>query len=142
MTLPPQESMTPAPQQRKPPLSPSKGRPPFTAIVHPPNPRRALVVGAADAACWAMQRALVEVLVKKGLMSKGTLCEEVRANYLAEREMIGEEAATHLRIWMQQIVYGYPPVAIEWLTGLMAHLILEHAQISSPALRTEAGHDH
>ena len=28
------------------------------------------------------------------------------------------------------------------LTGLMARLILEHAQISSPALRTEAGHDH
>ena len=27
-------------------------------------------------------------------------------------------------------------------TGLMARLILEHAQISSPALRTEAGHDH
>ena len=28
------------------------------------------------------------------------------------------------------------------LTGLMARLILEHAQISSHALRTEAGHDH
>jgi hypothetical protein len=28
------------------------------------------------------------------------------------------------------------------LTGLMARLILEHAQISSPALRTEGGHDH
>jgi hypothetical protein len=28
------------------------------------------------------------------------------------------------------------------LTGLMVRLILEHAQISSPALRTEAGHDH
>jgi hypothetical protein len=28
------------------------------------------------------------------------------------------------------------------LTGLMARLILEHAQISSPALRTGAGHDH
>jgi hypothetical protein len=28
------------------------------------------------------------------------------------------------------------------LTGLMARLILEHAQISSPALRTEAGYDH
>jgi hypothetical protein len=28
------------------------------------------------------------------------------------------------------------------LTGLMARLILEHAQISSPAQRTEAGHDH
>ena len=38
-----------------------------------------LVVGAADAACWVMQRTLVELLVKKGLMSKRTLCEEVRA---------------------------------------------------------------
>ena len=28
------------------------------------------------------------------------------------------------------------------LTGLMARLILEHAQISGAALRTEAGHDH
>ena len=28
------------------------------------------------------------------------------------------------------------------LTGLMARLILEHAQIGSPALQTEAGHDH
>ena len=28
------------------------------------------------------------------------------------------------------------------LTGLMARLILEHAQISSPALRTGAFHDH
>jgi hypothetical protein len=28
------------------------------------------------------------------------------------------------------------------LTGLMVRLILEHAQICSPALRTEAGHAH
>ena len=28
------------------------------------------------------------------------------------------------------------------LIGLMVRLILEHAQISSPTLRTEAGHDH
>jgi hypothetical protein len=28
------------------------------------------------------------------------------------------------------------------LTGLMARLILEHAQIGSSAVRTEAGHDH
>ena len=28
------------------------------------------------------------------------------------------------------------------LTGLMMRLILEHAQISSPTLQTEAGHDH
>src|ERR1700716_211530 len=28
------------------------------------------------------------------------------------------------------------------LTGLMGRLVLKHAPISSPALRTEAGHDH
>jgi hypothetical protein len=39
-------------------------------------------------------------LANKGLMSKRTLCEELRANYVAEREKIGEEAAAHLRIWM------------------------------------------
>jgi hypothetical protein len=50
-----------------------------------------------------MQRTLVELLVKKGLMSKRTLCEEVRANYVAEREKIGEEAAGHLKIWMQEL---------------------------------------
>ena len=32
--------------------------------------------------------------------------------------------------------------ARDTLTGLMVRLILEHAQISSPALRTGAGHDH
>ena len=35
-----------------------------------------------------------------------------------------------------------PQETRDTLTGLMARLILEHAQISSPALRTEAGHDH
>ena len=30
-----------------------------------PNPRRALVVGAADAAYWVMQRTLVELLVRR-----------------------------------------------------------------------------
>jgi hypothetical protein len=68
-----------------------------------PNSRRALVVGAADAACGAMQRTLVELLVEKGLMSKKTLCKAVRANYLAHRDEIGEEAAAHLRIWMQEL---------------------------------------
>ncbi len=28
------------------------------------------------------------------------------------------------------------------LTGLLARLILEHARIGAPAVRTEAGHDH
>ena len=67
------------------------------------NSRRALVVGAADAACWAMQRTLVGLLVQKGLMSKETLCEEVRANYFAHRHEIGEEAAASLRVWMRQL---------------------------------------
>ena len=35
-----------------------------------------------------------------------------------------------------------PEETRDTLTGLMARLILEHAQISSPAVRTEAGHDH
>jgi hypothetical protein len=35
-----------------------------------------------------------------------------------------------------------PKETRDMLTGLMARLILEHAQISSPALRTEAGHDY
>ena len=35
-----------------------------------------------------------------------------------------------------------PEEARGTLTGLMARLILEHAQISRPALRTEGGHDH
>jgi hypothetical protein len=35
-----------------------------------------------------------------------------------------------------------PEETRDMLTGLMVRLILEHAQISSPALRTEAGHDH
>src|SRR3981081_94785 len=34
-----------------------------------------------------------------------------------------------------------PEETRDTLTGLMVRLILEHAQISSPALRTEAGHD-
>jgi hypothetical protein len=35
-----------------------------------------------------------------------------------------------------------PEETRDTLTGLMARLILEHAQISSHTLRTEAGHDH
>ena len=35
-----------------------------------------------------------------------------------------------------------PEETRDTLTGLMVRLILEHAQISSRALRTEAGHDH
>ena len=35
-----------------------------------------------------------------------------------------------------------PEETRDTLTGLMVRLILEHAQISSPDLRTEAGHDH
>jgi len=35
-----------------------------------------------------------------------------------------------------------PEETRDTLTGLMARLILEHAQIGRPALRGEAGHDH
>ena len=35
-----------------------------------------------------------------------------------------------------------PEETRDTLTGLMARLILEHAQISSPAVQTEAGDDH
>ena len=35
-----------------------------------------------------------------------------------------------------------PEETRDTLTGLMARLILEHAQITSPAFRTEAGDDH
>ena len=35
-----------------------------------------------------------------------------------------------------------PEETRDTLTGLMARLILEHAQISSPAVRAEAGDDH
>ena len=35
-----------------------------------------------------------------------------------------------------------PEETRDTLTGLMVQLILEHAQISSRALRTGAGHDH
>jgi hypothetical protein len=37
---------------------------------------------------------------------------------------------------------GLPEETRGTLTGLMTRLILEHAQISSAALRTETGHDH
>ena len=96
-----EEGIALAPQQttKSMPLPPRQKRDP-AKFNHSPNPRRALVLGASDAACWAMQRALVDLLVNKGLMSKRTLCEELRANYVAEREKSGEEAAAHLRIWM------------------------------------------
>ena len=35
-----------------------------------------------------------------------------------------------------------PEETRETLTGLMARLILEHVQISSPGVRTEGGYDH
>jgi hypothetical protein len=35
-----------------------------------------------------------------------------------------------------------PEETRDTLTGLMARLLLEHAQISSPAVQTEAGDDH
>ena len=73
------------------------------AIDYPSNPQRDLVVGAADAACWAMQRTLVDMLVEKGLITERALCDEVRAIYLAQRDMLGEEGAAHMRAWMKQL---------------------------------------
>ena len=35
-----------------------------------------------------------------------------------------------------------PEETRDTLTGLMARLILEHARIGNPAVRTEDGHDH
>jgi hypothetical protein len=56
-----------------------------------------------DAACWTMQRTLVDMLVEKALMTERALCDEVRTIYLAQREMLGEEGAAHLRAWMRQL---------------------------------------
>jgi hypothetical protein len=50
-----------------------------------------------------MQRTLVYMLIRKGLMTEPALCDEVRAIYLAQREMLGEDGAAHLRAWMRQL---------------------------------------
>jgi hypothetical protein len=50
-----------------------------------------------------MQRTLVTMLVEKGLMTERALCDEVRAIYLAQREMLGKEGAAHMTAWMQQL---------------------------------------
>ena len=101
--LTPRQRAKTAPQNEKPPLPTFEESPPPAPIDYPPNPRRALVVGAADAACWAMQRRLVHILVTKGLMTELALCDEVRAIYLAQRDMLGEEGAAHMRAWMKQL---------------------------------------
>jgi hypothetical protein len=89
--LTPRQRAKTAPQNEKPPRLTSEKSPPPAPIDYPPNPRRALVVGAADAACWAMQRRLVHMLVRKGLMTELALGDEVRAILIAQREMLGEE---------------------------------------------------
>lgn len=101
--LTPRQRAKTVPQNEKPPQPSFEQRPPPPSIDYPPNPRRALVVGAADAAGWAMQRTLVHMLVRKGLMTEPALCDEVRAIYLAQREMLGEEGAAHMRAWTQQL---------------------------------------
>ena len=101
--LTPRQRAKTAPQNEKPPLPTFEESPPPAPIDYPPNPRRALVVGAADAACWAMQRRLVHMLVRKGLMTELALGDEVRAILIAQREMLGEEGAAHMRAWMKQL---------------------------------------
>jgi hypothetical protein len=103
MRLAPRQRAKPVPQKEKPPRSSLEQRPPPPAIDYAPNPRRVVIVGAADAACWAMQRTLVYMLIRKGLMTEPALCDEVRAIYLAQREMLGEDGAAHLRAWMRQL---------------------------------------
>jgi hypothetical protein len=49
------------------------------------------------------QRRLVHILVTKGLMTELALGDEVRAIYLAQRDMLGEEGAAHMRAWMKQL---------------------------------------
>jgi hypothetical protein len=102
MRLAPWQRAKPGLQKENLPWSSSAETPPPT-IDYPPSPRRALVVGAADAACWAMQRTLVDTLVRKGLITESALCDEVRAIYLAQREILGEEGAAHMRAWMRQL---------------------------------------
>ena len=89
--LTPRQRAKTAPQKknhRGPRLKRARHQPQSTTLR---NPRRALVVGAADAACWAMQRRLVHMLVRKGLMTELALGDEVRAILIAQREMLGEE---------------------------------------------------
>jgi hypothetical protein len=97
-----------APQNEKPPRPLFEESPPPAPTDYPPNPRRAHVVAAADAACWAMQRRLVHMLVRKGFMTEHALCDEVRTIYFAQREMLGEEGAAHMRAWMKQL--GCPDI--------------------------------
>jgi hypothetical protein len=68
-----------------------------------PNQRRALVLGAADAAYWDMQRTLVVASGAEILYEQGHPLWGVRAIYLADHGRIGKEAAAHLRVWMQEL---------------------------------------
>ena len=77
--LTPRQRAKTAPQNEKPPRPTFEESPPPAPVDYLRNPRRALVVGAADAACWAMQ--LVHMLVRKGLMSE--LAENFPFEFLA-----------------------------------------------------------
>lgn len=93
MGLAPSQRAKPVSLKEKPPQSSFEQRPPPLTIDHPPNPRRAVVVGAVDAACWTMQRTLVHMLIRKELMTE----------LVAQRETLGEEGAAHLRAWTRQL---------------------------------------
>jgi hypothetical protein len=43
------------------------------------------------------------MLVRKGLMTELALGDEVRAILIAQREMLGEERAAHMRARMKQL---------------------------------------
>ena len=68
------------------------------------------------------------------LSDRGRLQQSDRSRQI---ELFDGVTSTQMPAWRD-----LPEETRDTLTGLMARLILEHAQISSPALRTEAGHDH
>ena len=68
------------------------------------------------------------------LRDRGRLQQSDRSRQI---ELFDGVTPTQMPAWRD-----LPEETRDTLTGLMVRLILEHAQISSPALRTEAGHDH
>ena len=60
-----------------------------------------------------------------------------RSDRSQQIELFDGATPTQTLVWRD-----LPQETRDTLTGLMARLILEHAQIVSPALRTGAGHDH
>jgi hypothetical protein len=68
------------------------------------------------------------------LRDRGRLQQSDRSRQI---ELFDGVTSTQMPAWRD-----LPEETRDTLTGLMARLILEHAQISSHTLRTEAGHDH